>query len=86
MLMLHLIFYFSLVIFISRKKGGRCIPVPVFLVFQSVKVGKLLEETFVRGMVLFQVEAKSDEKPRFTDVNEDFLEDFNEKPGHSHGS
>ena len=29
--------------------------------------------------ILFQIEAKSDEKPQFTDVNEDFEEDFNEK-------
>ena len=30
-------------------------------------------------MILFQIEAKSDEKPQFTDVNEDFEEGFNEK-------
>jgi len=28
---------------------------------------------------LFQIEAKSDEKPQLTDVNEDFEEDFNKK-------
>ncbi len=36
-------------------------------------------ETFAKRKILFHIEAKSDEKPQFTDVNEDFEEDFNEK-------
>ena len=30
---------------------------------------------------MIQIEAKSDEKPQFTSVNEDFEEDFNEVLG-----
>lgn len=33
----------------------------------------------MRRKILFQIEAKSDEKPQFTAVNEDFEEGFNEK-------